>query len=120
MNILNDIDELCALTFQDLNLLKTSVLMRKICGIYSLYYKGVLQYIGSSKDINQRHEYHRYSINSRKNKLKCEWDEFKYFEYPEDDMVELETKLINYFKPPFNVKRKGGGKCGRPNKTIRR
>jgi len=83
----------------ELNFLKNLKILRGFSGVYFLYLKGELRYIGSSKNIHFR--IYQHTDNS-----KFEWDEFKYVKCNVSKMRELERRFIDHFDPPYNIMKK--------------
>lgn len=90
LDILNKANEI------DLNLLdKHSSNRFKIPGVYFLYRKNDIVYIGSSKDIFNRLEYHY------KDEVKV-FDSYSYVEINENEYEIMERFLINKYLPIYN------------------
>jgi predicted small metal-binding protein len=84
-------------TTNRISFIKYSVEDYLVRGIYFLYYKGNIVYIGKSDDnVFERISEHFKSIK--------EFDEFSFKEYnvSKKQLDEMEKRLINKFKPKYN------------------
>lgn len=90
LDILNNADGI------DINsLTKFKTQRYNISGVYFLYQKNILVYIGSSKDIFNRLEFH-FKDNSK------EYDSYSYLELPDLEYQLTERYLINKYLPIYN------------------
>ena len=79
----------------DVFLLKRYVPRKRICGVYFLFYKGGIVYIGKSVNVLDRIPAHIFD------KRKA-FDEFTYIEFEEPDLTRKERYFIDKFLPKYN------------------